>query len=541
MKRLGLVLALLLCAEYVHAQLMLIRTHTFHAATGSPANGIPMAVDQYNSLGLQVTITNTATVTFEATQDGTTWTAFGCTLASDTSGAKVATAAASGAYHCNIGTYQQFRARVSAWTSGTVTVTGRASTAVVGLGGGGGGGGGSGTVTSVSASGGVETASGSAITGSGTIRGNVCVNVQDGGGSYTVLDTDRACVVALGETYAELPEAGSAGFDSGYYVSFKNIGTDPAEISADTSTIDGGPEVTLAPNETIRLISDGANYITAFRSGLSSAPPSLADVAAVGRVVGDAVSPETAVKIGSTADDELWGTWRDSTHGPRATCIRASDNVPDLCNKYALVKPTYKWGVTDENGDTLLNFDPNASEPHDQYALGDKKIGKYLFFPADYFIGDGTNCPQRASVATINGGPRTSTMICGSGANGDMDVDIVMPIKWDGGVLYFEPVYTQTAANTSAMNSDIKAQCRGTGETPSGTWGTSVPIDDAAVTGSSATDKMWSAAVTPAGTCNGGEQLFVRYTLDVTGTTTPEATLHFYGLGMYWYEDSLSD
>lgn len=192
--------------------------------------------------------------------------------------------------------------------------------------------------------------------------------------------------------------------------------------------------------------------------------------------------------------------------------------------------------IRDEEGAaTMLCYDPDAVSTRlmGEYMSGYRPRG-YFFIGAGAFNGDGTNCPANSSATTINSGPRVQTMICGSGANGDMDFDVVMPMDWDGGTLIFEASYTQTAANTSAMNSDIKAQCRGAGETPSSTWGTAVAIDDAAVTGSSAEDKTASAAVTPAGTCAAGDHLFVRYTLDVTGTTTPEATLNFYGIGVYY-------
>lgn len=196
----------------------------------------------------------------------------------------------------------------------------------------------------------------------------------------------------------------------------------------------------------------------------------------------------------------------------------------------------YNGCIRDEEGAAyMLCYDPDATTTRlmMEYMSGYRPRG-YFFVGAGAFNGDGTNCPASSSAVTINSGPKVQTMICGSGANGDMDFDVVMPMDWDGGTLIFEASYTQTAANTSAMNSDIKAQCRGAGETPSSTWGTAIAIDDAAVTGSSAEDKTASAAVTPAGTCAAGDHLFVRYTLNVTDTTTPEATLNFYGVGVYY-------
>ena len=189
----------------------------------------------------------------------------------------------------------------------------------------------------------------------------------------------------------------------------------------------------------------------------------------------------------------------------------------------------------EEAAATMFTIDPDAASTRLMYEFGvGYRPRGYFYISAAAFIGDGTNCPTSASAVTINSGPKVYAMICGSGANGDMDFDAVMPMDWAGTDLIFEVTYRQTAANTSAMNSDIKAQCRGAGETPSSTWGTSANIDDAAVTGSSTEDKTASAAVTPAGTCAAGDHLFARYTLDVTGTTTPEATLQFEGVGVYY-------
>ncbi len=74
----------------------------------------------------------------------------------------------------------------------------------------------------------------------------------------------------------------------------------------------------------------------------------------------------------------------------------------------------------------------------------------------------------------------------------------------------------------------------GAAETPSSTWGTEIAIDDAAVTGSNANDHTTSAAVTPAGTCAGGDTLYWRYEMDATGTTTAVATLHYTQIKMEW-------
>jgi hypothetical protein len=74
------------------------------------------------SIGIQITGITTATIIFEATIDGTNWVAI---LAENvTTGAQATTATANGIYRVVCMGMVQIRARISAWTSGTVVVTG---------------------------------------------------------------------------------------------------------------------------------------------------------------------------------------------------------------------------------------------------------------------------------------------------------------------------------------------------------------------------------------------------------------------------------
>ena len=266
---------------------------------------------------------------------------------------------------------------------------------------------------------------------------------------------------------------------------------------------------------------------TAVAGAVSSPPAVTLDTAFDNGAEIDNATSATPMKVGNgTQKGKLYG---DATKG----FVIEPDPLGDSLWR---IWTNYNGCIRDEEGAAnMLCFDPDAATTRlmGEYMSGYRPRG-YFYVSASAFTGDGTNCPSSSSTITINGGPKVQAMICGSSANGDMDFDVVMPMDWDGTDLIFEATYRQTAANTSAMNSDIKAQCRGAGETPSSTWGTAVPIDDAAVSGSSIEDKTASAAVTPAGTCAAGDHLFVRHTLDVTGTTTPEATLWFEGVGVYY-------
>lgn len=100
------------------------------AAAGAVAPGEMLNVDGYNMVSLEVTITNTATVTFEASGKGAVWTPIAALPVGSTDGVPATTATATGLFQVNVAGLVAIRARVSAWTSGTVTVFARASTAV---------------------------------------------------------------------------------------------------------------------------------------------------------------------------------------------------------------------------------------------------------------------------------------------------------------------------------------------------------------------------------------------------------------------------
>lgn len=76
----------------------------------------------FTVLGLQVVGITTATITVEGTIDGTNWVAL--MVENLNSGAKATTITANGIYRLVCSGLCQVRARISAWTSGTIYVTG---------------------------------------------------------------------------------------------------------------------------------------------------------------------------------------------------------------------------------------------------------------------------------------------------------------------------------------------------------------------------------------------------------------------------------
>ncbi|MEQ1844161.1 MAG: hypothetical protein ABL983_01120, partial [Nitrospira sp.] len=195
----------------------------------------------------------------------------------------------------------------------------------------------------------------------------------------------------------------------------------------------------------------------------------------------------------------------------------------------------------EEAGATVLTIDPDAASKLLMYQFGSNyRPLKSVWIGAGALYGDGTQCPERPTAVTINSGPKIPTFVCTDNNASRLTGMLRMPGDWDGGTITITHSYIQTAADTSALNGDAAAQCRGNGETVSSTWGTEVAIDDAAVTGSNKNDMTTSGDITPAGTCAPGDMLYFYYELDATGTTTAVATLHHLGFRLTYSSTSLS-
>ena len=101
---------------------------TFQTGATTTGNGTAVDVTGYNTIVVMNTISGTATVTYEVSQDATTWaTIVGQNIG--TFGSLSATGSATGQVRINISGSKWVRVRVSAFTSGTVDVIGYASVA----------------------------------------------------------------------------------------------------------------------------------------------------------------------------------------------------------------------------------------------------------------------------------------------------------------------------------------------------------------------------------------------------------------------------
>jgi hypothetical protein len=110
-----------------------------HSAATANADGKNIAVSDKGSLGLTVTISGTATVTFQGSADGgTTWSDMNCIALGTTT--EVTSATSSGQYQCSVGGLTHARAPISGCSGCTVTVQASSSLASRGRSGGSGAG-----------------------------------------------------------------------------------------------------------------------------------------------------------------------------------------------------------------------------------------------------------------------------------------------------------------------------------------------------------------------------------------------------------------
>jgi hypothetical protein len=96
------------------------------------------------------------------------------------------------------------------------------------------------------------------------VNKEVGINAQSGT-SYTVVAADLGKLVTLTNAAAvavTLPQATSSGgsFAAGWWADFENRGAGTVTITPTTSTINGGANITLATNQSVKIISDGTNY-----------------------------------------------------------------------------------------------------------------------------------------------------------------------------------------------------------------------------------------------------------------------------------------
>jgi len=100
---------------------------TMQSAATATGNGTVLPITGYGTALVQITGTFVGTVTFEGTEDGTNFVSVGATQLS--TGAISATATTPDIYRLSVGGLASLRARISAYTSGSITALGRTTNA----------------------------------------------------------------------------------------------------------------------------------------------------------------------------------------------------------------------------------------------------------------------------------------------------------------------------------------------------------------------------------------------------------------------------
>lgn len=99
---------------------------TLQDAVVTNTNGSPLYLHAAQMASIQIQGITTATVNFEATIDGTNWKAVALANLGNTSRTRATTATADGIFLLEpAGGLSQFRARISSWSAGTITVKAR--------------------------------------------------------------------------------------------------------------------------------------------------------------------------------------------------------------------------------------------------------------------------------------------------------------------------------------------------------------------------------------------------------------------------------
>ena len=102
-----------------------ITTANMQTAATATGNGASLNVSQASVAVLTTSGTFVGTVTYEATVDNSNWKTLTCYTIGSTTGVTTATAGA--AVRCNVAGWAAVRGRISAYTSGSITVSGQST------------------------------------------------------------------------------------------------------------------------------------------------------------------------------------------------------------------------------------------------------------------------------------------------------------------------------------------------------------------------------------------------------------------------------
>lgn len=257
-------------------------------------------------------------------------------------------------------------------------------------------------------------------------------------------------------------------------------------------------------------------------------------------LIGGGISlPTDTITTSESAPLKIRGTGGQSANGiniyqhsvgtPTWKCVIS--NVEGDCNTIVKIDSGNYWELQDSSSNSIVKIEPGASGAA-RFALGTNyRLRKSIVFTADAFYMHG--CTLVTESALITAGLTEPYITCGDNDAHGFHRSFGMRDAWDGGTLTFTVRLTNVnAAPANDYEIDFSAECEAnsdvigtsisaTGEQPalfdfdnSGTCSTACAQFDLA--------KVTTAAVTPNGTCAGGNLLRIQGNIDATNTTTAQ-------------------
>ncbi len=232
--------------------------------------------------------------------------------------------------------------------------------------------------------------------------------------------------------------------------------------------------------------------------------------------------------IGAQANSG-WNLYMHSNGTPIIKCVIAG--VEGNCNIEVTIDSGNYWALYDSSSNLIVKIEPGASGRL-KFTFGDNyRLVKSITLPADAFYMHG--CTLVTDQALITGGLTEPYITCGDNDAHGFHRSFGIQDSWDGGT--FTATVRLTNVNASPANVyeiDFSAECEAnsdvigtsissTGEQPatinfanSGSCGTACAQFDLV--------KVTTAAITPNGTCAGGNLFRFQGNLDATATTTAQ-------------------
>jgi hypothetical protein len=404
---------------------------------------------------------------------------------------------------------------------------------------------GTGTVTSVDASGGVQTASGSAITGSGTIRGAAKINAQTGT-TYAVADTDRGKHLTLSNASsiaATIAQAGTTGFEDGYYVWIENIGVGSVTLTPTTSTVNGAATLVLNSGMSALLLSDGTNY-RAIRI-----EPSGVTVNAQTGTTYTYLSGDRRKLVTHTNGSAISGTLPQATGAFGANWFMWVENrgagTLTITPTTSTIDGAASLALTTNQGCLIASDGTNYFTMRGVGGSGSGTSGRHLIYISAGSMAPRVTggCAALARVGTANGQPDIASLDFDATTQEFAEFAIGMPKSWNEGTVTFQPIWSHAA---TATNFGVVWQLQGVavsdGDPIPASFGTAQTSTD---TGGS-TDYQYvgpeSSAITIAGSPAAQDTVFFRVARNPSdGADTLAIDARLMGIRLYITTDADTD